>query len=155
VNASKCRFGWLSFFIFQVFFSCLLCAQNTEGPQLPPVNVEFKLMNTPQVGGDAEIKLIVTPQEDMHIDISVLVPEGLKARPEDGFPIMPQNNASMNPVSSKSSAELINFWVGPVKAKDTKEYVFHIKISEQGKHSLVAQIRDLMQYGVKQEVLEI
>lgn len=151
----KSMFAWLSCLFIQLLFTCLLSAQNMEAPQLPAVDVEFKLLSTPLVGGEAEVSLKVTPLVNADLDISVIVPEGFKAKLEDGFPVMPQNGASTDPVSGRNYIESINLFVGPVKANETKEYIFHIIISEQGKHTILAQIQDLMKYGVIQKSLEI
>ena len=137
------------------FFSLLTTINAQEGPQPPPVDVGFTLMNNPKVGEDAEVRLKVTPREDMHLDIRILIPEGLETKYEDGFQIERDKNLIMEPVSDEKYNQIITFYVGPVKEGETTEYISHLKILKQQKQKLILQIQDLMKYGFKQEIFEI
>ena len=138
-----------------IFCNSGVNAEEVSGPQPPPVDVEFTLMNNPKVGEEAEVRLKVTPREDMHLDIRILIPEGLETKYEDGFQIERDKNLIMEPVSDEKYNQIITFYVGPVKEGETTEYISHLKILKQQKQKLILQIQDLMKYGFKQEIFEI
>ncbi|MFH1622390.1 MAG: hypothetical protein ABIA97_04635 [Candidatus Omnitrophota bacterium] len=133
---------------------------NSNGPMAPPLDIAFTLDNTPQVGGEAVLKLIVTPLEDMHLDISCALPDGVMPVMESGIRLQPYENRDINNMEAPTiyqpmCKEVVGLWVGPVAAGQTKEFVFSVTITESGNYEFVAVIEALAKWGIKQEVLII
>ena len=130
------------------------------GPLPPPVEIAFTLENAPQAGGEAILKLIVTPLEDMHLDISCALPEGVMPVMEPGIRLQPYENRDINSMEAPTIfqpmyKEAVGLWVGPVTAGQTKEFVFSITITESGNYEFVAVVEALAKWGVKQEILAL
>ena len=136
-----------------LFFINPLSAQ--DRPQPPPVSIEFELLNTPHTGEDAEILLRVTPEEDMHLDIGVLIP--LKVAVEKGeFIITPYKEPDPAKMPERNLfRKRIVFYAGEITALQTKEFTFKIKISDNLKHILLAHIVAQQKWGEAEKSLEI
>ncbi|MGE5279452.1 MAG: hypothetical protein ACM3L6_01740 [Deltaproteobacteria bacterium] len=120
----------------------------------PPVDIQFTFENTPMVEGEALLKVTVMPQEDMHVDISCLLPEGVEAVLNQGVSVRPHEEShGIDSDLSFSYKDEIILWVGPLKAGEPKEFLFKVKFLGSQNHELVARIKALAKWGVKDQVL--
>ncbi len=162
-QAGKSPFLVIGFiFIISLFFCAFTrqIAASTGEPSSPPVNIEFTLENTPSVGEEAVLKLTVTPLEDMHADISCLLPEGIEVGREQGVMVRPYMGMGLEePLFHEQEqiiyTEVIELYVGLLKANITKEFTFRVIISDNQTYELIARVDALAKWGVKQKNLVI
>ncbi len=101
---------------------------NDNSPQSPPVDIVFTSVNSPVAGQELTLTLKVTPLEDMHADISCLLPEGIAPIREDGIMVRPyMDRQPYNQEQQVRYSYAIGLWVGPLTANTAKEFTFRIK----------------------------
>ena len=129
---------------------------SSGGLQPPPIDIAFTLENSPQAGQEAVLKLKVIPFEDMHADISCLLPEGIEPVREAGVMVRPYEEKHWrNRQQQPSHIEVVQLWVGPLTAGTTKEFVFRVKVPDKERYELIARVEALAKWGIKEEVLVI
>jgi hypothetical protein len=152
-----------AFFTTGIIGTVLICCTatqnvegNTGGPLPPPVNIEFTVVNTPQAGEETMLKVIVTPLEDMHADISCVLPEGVRLVMEEGLMLHPYMDRHLyNEQEFPLHREAIGLWVGPLAGGESKEFAFRVVISDRGSYGFLAIVEALSKWGIKKEVLVI
>ncbi len=147
-------------FIFIISFFCVFTRQiaaSTGGPLPPPVDINFTLENIPSVDEEVVLKLTVTPLEDMHADISCLLPEGIQLVREQGIMVLPARDRYFPDTSQEKTLyfEAIELYVGPLQANTTKEFTFRVIIPDNQIYELIARVEALAKWGVREEVLMI
>lgn len=128
-----------------------------EGIPPPPVEVQFSLVNAPSVGADTLLKVKVKALEDIHVDISCLLPEGIEPIQERGVTVRPYEDVGgiLGQQYQTIYAEALELWVGLLKSGTTQEFVFRVKIPDKKKYDLIARIEALAKWGVREEVLAV
>lgn len=126
-----------------------------SGPLPPPVDIEFTMEDIPRVGEEVTLRLKVTPQEDMHADISCLLPEGIESIREKGLMVRPYRDRRYGEQQQTRYRQAIELWVGPLKGGATKEFVFRVKVPDKERYELIARAEALAKWGVKEEILVI
>ncbi len=149
------KFIFLNFFLtglFLIIFSFSILA----GSLPPPVDIEFGAETTPIVGEEIELKLKITPFEDMYVDISCLLPQGVKPVREKGVIVQPCRQEYLLYVQPETLyIEAIHLWAGRLKANIVKEFTFRIIIPDKQKYELIARIEALAKWGIKDGILTI
>lgn len=141
--------------IWAIFSFCAF-TQEGGGPLPPPVEIEFTTENTPRVGEEVTLRLKVTPLEDMHADISCLLPEGIRPIREKGIIVRPCMDREWHRREQQTRyMEAVELWVGPLEGGITKEFVFRVVIPDKERYELIARVEALAKWGVKEEVLVI
>ena len=131
-------------------------AQGSGEPQPPPVNIEISMRTISKVGGTVELKIKVTPEEDMHADISCLLPEGIKPVREKGVIVRPcMEREGLDLQQQTRYMEAIELWVGPLEAGATKEFSFQVLIPDKEKYEFIARVEALAKWGVKERVFAV
>ena len=140
-----------------IYFVSFVFCQDVENSMLPPpVEIQFSLENVPTAGDEAILKLKVTPLEDMHVDISCLLPVGIESVQGYGMAIRPyENSQGINLEREMIYREVIGLWTGPIKSGDIKEFSFRVKVLDKEKHELIARVEALAKWGIKEEILTI
>ncbi len=154
---------FLAFFVLGIIlriFSSIGFAQtpvtSANAPQPPPVDIVFTAVNTPIAGQELILTLKVTPLEDMHADISCLLPEGVEPIREDGIMVRPyMDRQPHNQEQQIRYRYAIGLWVGPLTANTAKEFTFRVKASDKGNYGLIAHVEALAKWGIKEEPLAI
>jgi len=130
-------------------------AQNS-GPQAPPVDIAISAPDNAVVGAMIPVTIKVTPSVDMHADISCLLPQGIMPVPEQGVRIMPYHPRGIPNIERiKQYRLIVNLWVGPMKANETKEFTFHVKAAQKGSYSLICVVQALAKWGEKEGSLTL
>lgn len=137
-----------------IFSGVIYGAEPIVEKQLPPpVNMEFTAENTPEAGKEIILKLKVTPLEDMHAEISCLLPQEIE-------PIIDNNvrvklYKEKQPISQNLSVykQKIVFYTGPLKGGIAREYLFRIKVSDIGKYELIGRAEALAKWRIKDNKL--
>lgn len=124
-----------------------------ERPLSPPVNIEFSIDSTPKLGEEVTLRLTITPLEDMHAEISCLLPEGVEVIREKGIMVRPYRERFHTAQKLPMYRQAVVLSVGPLKGGITKEFVFRAKVSKVGQYELIAQLKALAKWGVKEEFL--
>ena len=126
------------------------------GPLSPPVDIEFSVGNISGVGEEVELKIKVTPQEDMHVDISCLLPWGIEPIRERGVMVRPYRSREPYDIEREMRyMEAIQLWVGPLEAGVTKEFSFRVVIPDKERYEFIARVEALAKWGVKEKVFGI
>lgn len=129
---------------------------NTSEPLPPPIDIKFTLENVPIEGGEAIVKLKVTPSEDMHADISCLLSEAVEPVKEGEVVVRPY--VGRHPSAGQQStiyAETVELWVGFLEAGITKEFTFRVIIPDKNRYELIAVVEALAKWGMKEQSLVI
>jgi hypothetical protein len=143
-----------------VFVGSSAFGQPNSGPLPPPVNIEIATASVPKTGEEIELIIKVTPQEDMHADISCLLPEGVEPIREQGVRIMPFRENQM-PINRRQLMRRMNYrfsaglWVGPLPANQTKEFVLRVNIANPGNYELICRVDALAKWGEKEKIFTI
>jgi len=131
-----------------------LFAQNTPvNPTIPvpPVTLEYSLSGTPQAGIPIAITIKVIPQQDMHLDINCLLPQGVQPVIEPGIRIAPYREKFTPNLERQQNYHLgANLWVGPAKAGEAKQFTFHVTAAKSGSYNFVCLADALKQWGQKE-----
>ena len=104
------------------------------------------------------LHLEVTPLEDMHLDISCVLPEGVIPVMDPGIMIQPYVGRSMlnlddSFIDMPMQRDVVVLSVGPVVGGQMKEFVFRVTIPEAGSYEFIAVVEALAKWGVKREKL--
>lgn len=127
------------------------------GPQPPPVDISLTVENTTIAENDEVVLYLkVMPLEDMHLDISCVLPEG--AVPVKGHGIMVQpyigriaynfDDPFTDTLKQRNS---VTVFVGPVVGGQMKEFAIRVVMAETGAHEFIAIVKALAKWGVKEE----
>lgn len=93
-----------------------------SGPLPPPVDIEVTTENTPQVNQEVTLIIRVNPLEDIHADISCLLPEGVNVVRHEGIMVQPcMDRYQPEDTAEKRYNEAVGLWVGPMQANTVKE----------------------------------
>lgn len=131
-------------------------AQSSPGPQPPPVDIKLAMVGAPRIGEKTEIKLTVTPLEDMDADISCLLPQGIEPIREEGIMLLPYRERYIYDIQREMEYQYaVGLWIGPLKAGITKEFTFHIIVPDKQLYQLIAHLEALAKWGAKEDVLVI
>lgn len=141
--------------IFTLFSSSILFAQGISLPQSPPIDIELTANTSLQANGQVEIRVKVTPQEDMHAQISCLLPKEAKLLKEKGVMLsLYHDKYGYNQQRQSQYRYAARLWVGPLEKGKTKEFVFHINISN-GRYEFITVIDALAKWGTKEKSLVV
>lgn len=156
-KAWKLRYKFLSFVLVIFSFAGTLFAQSeTEALLPPPVEISFTLQNTSIPGGLVVIKFSARATEDVHVDISCLLPEGVEV--VDGGLLNLRscheirNSEVRGPIIYRDE---IAFYTGLVSAGATKDFYFTVRITQEGEYALIGRAQALAQWGIKEQVFKI
>jgi hypothetical protein len=145
--------------VLVVFFVCVHSYAQEAGttePLSPPVEIQFNLQNSPVVGGEAKLKLTVRPLQDMHADISCLLPEWIEFVDDGTVNLRPcDENKIFDGGESVVYPEAVELFVGPLAAGTIKVFSFSVRINNKGIYRLIARVQALAQWGVKEEIFII
>ncbi len=139
--------------LFLIGFLFNVSAQINE-PLPPPVEIT---MNASVDADDITIMIEITPLEDMHLDLSCMLPLGVE-------PVISSeiNLRSIEPsaISIKERIEnnyrnSIVLYVGFLPANKTATYQFKVKVSDNKEYKLIAITQALSKWGAKQETMQI
>jgi hypothetical protein len=125
-----------------LFFLCLffIPAFAQSFPLPPPVSLECSTIGTPEAGKNIPITVKVTPQEDMYLDISCFVPQGIMPVYGKGIRIRPHNGQLV-----------VGLWVGPLPGRITREFTFQVTAGGTGSYKLVCAAQALARWGETEE----
>ncbi|MEK6714495.1 MAG: hypothetical protein AABY43_00405 [Candidatus Omnitrophota bacterium] len=156
-RSSNCVFSIVAIGIIYFFFGPVwnITAGAAE-PLPPPVNIEFTTENAPSIDTETVLKLKVTPQEDMHADISCLLPEGIEPIRKEGIIILPYDDRGQffsDGPNQPVYTQKIELWVGPLETGIAKEFTFRVIISDKNKYELIAVVEALAKWGIKEQSL--
>lgn len=148
-----------------LFFSVSVFAQDKPLP--PPVDISFNFEGIPQIGKEVGIKVKVTPKEEMHAEITCFLPAGLEAitdkkdinlrhvRDEEpyGQRYIKDNREKVRGNKDKKQIKptALCLWLGPIKANETKEYIFQVKIPDSQRYEIVCRAQAMAKWGFKDE----
>lgn len=122
----------------------------------PPVDIEATTENTPQVNQEVTLIIRVNPLEDMHADISCLLPEGVKAVRQEGIMVQPCMDRYLHEGhTEKRYNEAVGLWVGPMQGNTIKEFRFKVVMLEKEKYEFIVRFEALAKWGVKEQVFVI
>ncbi|MEW5759110.1 MAG: hypothetical protein AB1755_06595 [Candidatus Omnitrophota bacterium] len=126
-------------------------------PLPPPVEIMFFMKSIPKVGEELTLKMRVIPLKDMPAEISCFLPEGIKPVREKGVTVQSYGKRNGHKKERKMKYRYaMGLWIGPLKAKVTKEFYFRVIILDKGKYELIACVDVLLaKWGVKEEILKI
>lgn len=142
--------------IILTVISSYVFAQETGGPPPPPIDVKITAENIPQVGEEVKLKIEVIPQEDMHIDIRCLLPEGIRLVEKKGFMVRPCIGRERYRKETQTRyREAVGLWVGPLEGGITREFVFRVMIPDKKRYPFVVCVDALARWGSKEEILII
>ena len=142
-----------------IIFSSVLAQEISPAPARPlppPIDIEFDAETTPIAGEETELKLKIIPLENMHTDISCLLPQGVEPVREEGAIVQPCRQEHLLYSQPETIyIEAIRLWVGPLKANIAKEFTFRVIIPDKQKYELIARVEALAKWGVKEVILTI
>lgn len=147
--------------ILTIFFPSTF-AQEGGGPLPPPVEIEFTAENTPIVGEEVTLKLIVIPLEDIHADISCLLPEGVRLV-EEGVTVCrhnPHDDIGRYLYGFDIEDRLrytreVQLWSGPLEGRITKEFFLQVVVPDKKRYELIIQVEILGEWLVKEKSVVI
>ena len=88
----------------------------------------------------------VTPQEDMPIDVSVLVPKGVGPVANPGIKIMPCRDGY-----AYNYWLTLGLWSGPLIGGETKIFTFEVTASQKGSYQFLFRAYPLVKWGATEE----
>ena len=143
---------WLS---WAILCSCGLAQEigaGAAGPQSPPVDITFTVGTIFRVGEEVELKIKVTPQEDMHADISCLLPRGIEPVREEAVIVRPYRGRYPHDIKRRTNyMEAVALWTGPLEGGRTKEFSFRVVIPDKERYEFIARVQALAKWGVKEK----
>ncbi len=117
-------------------------------PSPPPVTLVYSVAGTPQAGTPIAINVKVTPQEDMHLDINCLLPQGVEPVYEPGVRIIPYaEKYTSDTISRRGYLLMAGLWTGPLSAGVIQEFTFHVTVSQKGSYKLICLADALAKWG--------
>jgi hypothetical protein len=121
------------------------------------VDIAISAPDNLQTGQEIPITIKVTPQTDMHADISCLLPKGVMPIHGKGMHIMPYPQRGMfsNIERQKQYRLSVGLCRGLLKAGETKELIFKVKISQKGSYNLLCVVNSRVNRGEKNAALII
>lgn len=145
--------------LFSLF--CQVYADASSGPQPPPVEISLTTENINVAPGDEVVlHLKVTPLEDMHLDISCVLPEGVMPVMVPGIMLRPYMERDMHRfddpfMGMPMQRDAVVLSVGPVVGGQMREFAFRVIIPETGNYEFIAVIEALAKWGIKEKNLII
>lgn len=132
-------------------------AQESVEPLPPPIEIIFITENVPQLDSETVLKLRATPLEDMHAEITCFLPEGIEPVREKGILVRPYINDRdmLNIEQAIKYTEVVDLWIGQLRAGITKEFSFRVIIHNKERYKLIARVAALEKWGEKEAVLNI
>ena len=154
---SRFKFLVLVMLLCAFYFAPIAFSQDADNAiPPPPVELQFSIDNPPAGIGEVKLKLSLKALEDMHADISCLLPEGIEFVDNGSTNLRPSDEVKIldgdKPVFYPEAAEL---FVGPMVAGTTKEFSFSVRINNKGVYKLIARAQAMAIWGIKEEVLVI
>lgn len=126
------------------------------GPQPPPVEINFSIGTIYRVGEEVELKIKVTPKEDMHADISCLLPWGIEPVREEGLMLRPYIGRYPPDIQRQSRyRQEVALWLGPLAGGIAKEFSFRVVIPDKERYEFIARVQALAKWGLKEKSLII
>jgi hypothetical protein len=131
-------------------------AQTSTQPQPPPVDITITAPDNPQVGQEIPITIKVTPQADMRGDISCLLPKGVQPIHEKGIHIRPYHQRGLPDMERQKQYRFsLDLSRSLLKAGETKEFSFKVKISQKGSYNLRCVVNSQPKLGEKSAILTV
>jgi hypothetical protein len=123
----------------------------------PPVDLDIFYQETGSSGNEVEIFFEITPREDLHLDISCVIPEGVEPeltkelylrsyRPELPFENFKERMKYKNAVTMHA---------GPVKAGEMMSFSFKVRIDPSRENTFILQAKSVTQSGMQEKLLTI
>ena len=124
----------------------------------PPADIEINTASVEGKSNQLEIRIKVTPQEDMHLDISCflqgmrpLMQKGMRLRRNNPRRYMAMHESERNLNSSLN----VGLWTGPLKGGISKDLTFRVIMLKAKECKIIANIKGLAKWGIKEKTLNI
>ena len=147
---------WETRFVLLLSVLALSSGELFAGLPLPPP-VDITIQKTFLSGGEIEITATIIARQDVHLDMSCLLPEGVKVIAERPV-LLPGGMSSLgNPFQPgvQRYPRALWLWAGEMKRGHRRELSFRVKVTDGKSHQLAVRAKALAEWGIKETVVEI
>ena len=152
----------LLYFIFVLTFIALFSSNVMAViPPAPPVDIEFMNADASLIGRERILKISILPHEDIHADISCIVPDGvwLVLKPEFVVNQYLEDDLNNELTSTNSlitsQKKIISMSTGLLPVGYRKDFIFSIIFTKKGNYELKAIVDPLSKWGIKEKTLMV
>ena len=143
----------ISFSILFLFSLLFLGVNAQDVPPPPLVDIITDLQDNLELGKEAQMKLEVTANEDLHLEIGILIPEGISFQKGE-YMVRPyrERDPQKRSQRQKYKTEVI-FHIGEIKKGETKSFFLNLSADAVGTYEIAGHVFKLVgPWGSKESV---